>query len=366
MYLDVCVHQVPFSVMFFSQLGNTVTAYHDTRALPQPTVRHSKCPLLLSKEAASRCHCCTTYRRTLGVMASRQCKRHSLERVVPSSHTNYRYLTTPEKVDRLRQLHQDSRSSQRKIQHLKTRVSQLIAKDGMTLDLETTTDLHTIMQEEETKVLSRYPEGSFQRVFWQQQQMASSTDRRGMRWHPALIKWCLYLRHQSSQAYETLRNSGFISLPSQRTLRDYTHCVKSCAGFSTDVDAQLMQAAGYPSCQEWQKLVILILDEMYIREDLVYEKQTGKLIGFANLSDVSDHLLAYEQINNRDQSDEKKVAKTMMVFMVRGLFTPLRFPYAQFPCATVTGDLLFHPFWQAVFRLERMEFKVHVHVCIYL
>ena len=178
----------------FFQLGNTVTAYHDTRAVPQPTVRHSKCPLL-SKKAASRCHCCTTYRRTLGVMASRQCKRHSLERVVPSSHTNYRYLTTPEKVDRLRQLHQDSRSSQRKIQHLKTRVSQLIATDGMTLDLETTTDLHTIMQEEETTVLSRYREGSFQHVFWQQQQMASSTDRRGMQWHPALIKWCLYLRH---------------------------------------------------------------------------------------------------------------------------------------------------------------------------
>ena len=193
--------------------------------------------------------------------------------------------------------------------------------------------------------------------------MASSTDRRRMRWHPALIKWCLYLRHQSSKAYETLHSSGCISLPSQRTLRDYTHCVKSHAGFSTDVDAQLMQAAGYPSCQEWQKLIILILDEMYIREDLVYEKRTGKLVGFVNLSDVSDHLLAYEQINNRDQSDQKKVAKTMMVFMVQGLFTPLRFPYAQFPCATVTGDLLFHPFWQAVFRLERMEFMVHVCTC---
>ena len=42
------------------------------------------------------------------------------------------------------------------------------------------------------------------------------------------------------------------------------------------------------------------------------------------------------------------------------LFTRLRFPYAQFPCASLTGDLLFHPFWQAVSRLERMEFKVNV------
>ncbi len=47
-----------------------------------------------------------------------------------------------------------------------------------------------------------------------------------------------------------------------------------------------------------------------------------------------------------------------MVFMVRGLFTRLRFPYAQFPCCSVTGELLFNPFWEAVIRLERMELKV--------
>ena len=48
----------------------------------------------------------------------------------------------------------------------------------------------------------------------------------------------------------------------------------------------------------------------------------------------------------------------MMVFMVRGLLSRLRFPYVQFACLSVTGELLFHPFWRAVSRLERMEFKV--------
>lgn len=91
---------------------------------------------------------------------------------------------------------------------------------------------------------------------------------------------------------------------------------------------------------------------MFIKEDLVYEKQTGKLICFVNLGDVSNCLLAYEQMIDGDESDESNLAKTMMVFMVRGLFTRLRFPYAQFPCASVKGDLLFHPFWQAVFKLE--------------
>ena len=106
--------------------------------------------------------------------------------------------------------------------------------------------------------------------------------------------------------------------------------------------------------------MVLLLDEMYIREDLVNEKQTGNIIGFVNLGDVSNHLLAYGEMLEGEQNDESRIAKTMMVFMVRGLFTRLRFPYAQFPCSSLTSDLLFHPFWQAVARLERI---VIVYFC---
>jgi hypothetical protein len=45
-----------------------------------------------------------------------------------------------------------------------------------------------------------------------------------------------------------------------------------CAGFSAEVDRQLLQAVNMEDCPEWQRLVILIMDEMYIREDLVYNK----------------------------------------------------------------------------------------------
>ena len=44
--------------------------------------------------------------------------------------------------------------------------------------------------------------------------------------------------------------------------------------------------------------------------------------------------------------------------MVRGLFKAFCFPYAQLPCSTLTGDLLFEPFWEAIFRLDRIGFKV--------
>lgn len=206
------------------------------------------------------------------------------------------------------------------------------------------------MDDAESAVKKKYSEGSFQQIFWDQQRQASSRTGKGRRWHPLMIKWCIYLRHQSNKAYETLRDSGCIQLPSQRTLRDYSNCIKARAGFSADVDRQLMQAANLASCADWQKLTFLLLDEMHIREDLVYDKHSGHLIGFVNMGDVNSHLLAFEQSlhTNNDEKEEPVLAKTMMAMMVRGAFTTLRFPFAHFPCHKVTGELLFQPFWEAI------------------
>ena len=108
-----------------------------------------------------------------------------------------------------------------------------------------------------------------------------------------------------------------------------------------------MAAANLSTCHEWQKLTVLLLDEMHIREDLVYDKHSGAMVGFTNLGDINSHLLAFEQSVIQDKSEES-LAKTMMAMMVRGLFTPLRFAYANFPAEKVTGELLFQPFWEAI------------------
>ena len=172
-----------------------------------------------------------------------------------------------------------------------------------------------------------------------------------------MIKWALYLHHQSSSSYETLRSSGCFALPSQRTLRDYSHCIKSNAGFSNETDVQLMSAPEVANAKEWQKIVILLLDEMHIRDDLVYDKHTGALLGFADLGDINSHLAAFEQSLSTEMCDDS-VATTMLVIMVRGLFTKLQYPYAQFPTRNLAGHELFDPFLEAVFRLEKCTLKV--------
>ena len=100
--------------------------------------------------------------------------------------------------------------------------------------------------------------------------------------------------YRSGAAYGALRNSGCNKLPSQRTLRDYTHYVKSHEGFSEDNDVMLMEAVQVDTCAERDKYVTILMDEMYMREDIVYEKHSGKMIGFANL-DVNNHLAILEQ-----------------------------------------------------------------------
>lgn len=180
----------------------------------------------------------------------------------------------------------------------------------------------------------------------------------GIRWHLLMIRWCLYLRHQSSKAYETLRESGCLHLPSQRTLRDYSHCVKAGTGFSVEVDCQLKKAINVETCPEWQKFVIILLDEMHIKENLVYDKHTGQMIGFVDLGDVNNQLLSFER-NMEGKEDMPSLAKTMMVFMVRGVFTAMRYPYSQFPCSNPTGEMLFKPLWDTIYRLERMDLKVN-------
>ena len=130
------------------------------------------------------------------------------------------------------------------------------------------------------------------------------------------------------------------------------------------------------------------MDEMHIKADLVYDKFSGiiyywvynscvlaivlwlslisimctltigALLGFTNLGDIDTRLTQLERSIERGKSESLPLTNTMLVFMVRGLFSGLQFPYAQFPCASLSGDQLFPLFWEAVARLERYGVKV--------
>lgn len=88
------------------------------------------------------------------------------------------------------------------------------------------------------------PDGSFRKLFWQQQTKALlCQDLCQRHWHPLMIKWCLNLKLVSSAAYHSLQASGMSVLPSDGTLWDYSNIVKSTVGFSLAVIQQLHDEA---------------------------------------------------------------------------------------------------------------------------
>ena len=117
---------------------------------------------------------------------------------------------------------------------------------------------------------------------------------------------------RSNGAYEALRDSGFFKLPSQRTLRDYTHYIEAKCGFSVQVDCMLQKTAKNHSCPERDKCVILLVEEMYIKEDLVYNKHSGEMVGFTNLGSINDHLADFERSLTRGHESNLSLAKTMV------------------------------------------------------
>jgi hypothetical protein len=56
---------------------------------------------------------------------------------------------------------------------LKLKLEEAIEKDGVVVDPATHNDLETIIADNEAEVATKYPENSFQYIFWKQQQEAA-------------------------------------------------------------------------------------------------------------------------------------------------------------------------------------------------
>eukprot|EP00731_Ephydatia_muelleri_P004466 Em0002g642a len=253
-----------------------------------------------------------------------------------AGHINFRYQPVSCLATRLIQLRKEFKKQSVYLRRLKMKISQSCEAIGVVVDDSLHSDLKaTSVLPDCITMMQQYPKDSFSRIFWQQQmEAASRKNARTMRWHPLMIRWCLSLRHRSSGAYEALRDSGCLKLPSQRTLRDYTHYVEAKCGFSVEIDCMLKSASKVEVCPEREKCTILLIDEMHIREDLVYDKHSGELIGFTNLANVSNGLTQLEQSMSQNSEDGPSLAKSMLVFM------------------------MYDPLWEAVWRIEHCGLKV--------
>ena len=109
--------------------------------------------------------------------------------------------------------------AEEEVQKLRLRIKESAESIGVNVDEPLHCDLLSIMEKENDSVKDKFPEGTFRRLFWEEQLKAAKVnDSRQMRWHPMMIRWCLNLKLLSSSTYHSLRTYGFIKLPSERTL----------------------------------------------------------------------------------------------------------------------------------------------------
>lgn len=102
-------------------------------------------------------------------------------------------------------------------------------------------------------------------------------------------------------------------------------------------------------CLNCQKIESILV----IKEGLVYNKYSRKIVGFTELGTINDDLLRLEQ-----EDKQPKFAKYVLTVMVRGTLSNLEFPYAHFGTTGITADLMFPIVDEALSRLESRGIKI--------
>ena len=322
------------------------------------TVCSTKCQILTKREGR-RCKECKLLRKKLHIYLV----RWQLVDAAANKFTRNAVLTTPQRQGKLRKLAKNAVVQRQKIRRLKERIQSWVEKSSVTVDENLSDEISHQLDTKSDDALASFPTGSFQRLFWEEQQKASRCrGASGRRWHPLMIRWAMSLKLQSSTAYHHLRTSGFVVLPSERTLHDYIHFYNVGCGFHTDLNNELSAHIAKANINGQEKFVVLSFDEMRIREDLVYDKNSCNVIGFVNLGEVNNQLKRLEKSAD-NLPGGVPIATHMLVFMIRGILSSFRFPYGHFPTTEITADYLFDIVWTAIRHIESLGLHVVAVTC---
>ena len=114
------------------------------------------------------------------------------------------------------------------------------------------------------------------------------------------------------------------------------------SGFNPDIVQDLKDRT--ENFSDSERYVNILIDEMKIQEDLVWNKHTGELIGFVDFGD--------DQINEALIEDREKLATHIMVFLVKSIKNPLSYAFANFATDGASSSQIFALFWKCVGILE--------------
>ena len=201
-------------------------------------------------------------------------------------------------------------------------------------------------------------------ILLKDQAKALEVSPKQMRWHPLVIKWCLSQFNKSHAAYEELRKSGVIKLPSGRLLSDYRNYNKPQSGWQmSNLQEMQFQFQRCSSPSNASHIGALAFDEVKIKEGLVFDPSTWELVGFVDVGDDSDTLEFISTSSSTPKPTKENIATHVLQFFFKGLFTKFDYPCAYFLTKNITAGKLNKIFWQGVSLLDSFGFETIMSIC---
>ena len=310
---------------FYRHVINQTTEHGLTHV---STIRAADCQVIMPLSGGNTCKPCHQIQSMLEARV-----RHQRETEEKPLHPNAPLRTIARKKleNALKTERKKQKILQAKLEKMKNEL------DHQSVDM--TKELHADLKKSVEEGVINDP---LAKLFWEEQVKAFQKPNRGMRWHPTMVRLAILLRCQSKAAYATLRNTGILKLPGESTLKDYTNAVLPQAGFNQNTLKELEKKT-----EDWpesKRFVVLMHDEMSIKEDLVFDRRSGEVVGFINPANW--------------MPDGQTLATHVLVFMAVGINTSLKTTIGYMATRTCTADALYPLLWKAIGHLEICGLKV--------
>ena len=240
-----------------------------------PTICHSKHDLLINaKAASSRCEECETYHKRLHTMATREKFDLHSTSTNPNSHTNYRYLTRSQLSTRLHNKHDEHWKSGLQLERLKKKIREVCeCEHGVALDEEKHEYLKASLEDYVSARCKHVPVhfrrfsgiNSSKQHHWRMPNLWSGTSLwsndaatcRKQLW--IVWKVLVVLNYLENARWETIH----VPTSHKKLYTFQTMLIDSC------------KKPGMCLGVEFQKCVVYLVDEIHIKDNLVFDKYCG-------------------------------------------------------------------------------------------
>ena len=99
-----------------------------------------------------------------------------------------------------------------------------------------------------------------------------------------------------------------------------------------------------------EKFFVMLMDEMKIQENLVWDKHTGDPIGYVDFGDP--------ELNYATLQKSTDIATHVLVFLLHSVVNPCKFSLANFATTGATSSQMFPLLWKAISICELHSLKV--------